>query len=49
MATMNRINRLYSKRYESALEKTIESRVIFVRSYKTKQMREKVAFRGILN
>ncbi len=47
MATMNRLYSLYSERLESALEKCDESRVLFVRSYKTKHMRENVALARI--
>ena len=47
MATMNRVYSLYSDRLESALEKRDESRVLFMRSYKTKHMRENVALARI--
>ena len=47
MATMNRLYSLYSDRLESALEKRDESRVLFMRSYKTKHMRENVALARI--
>ena len=48
MATMNRVYSLYSDRLESALEKRSESRALFVRSYKTKHMRENVVLARIL-
>lgn len=47
MATMNRLYSLYSDRLESALENRDESRVLFMRSYKTKHMRENVALARI--
>ena len=48
MATMNRIYSLYSDRYESSLEKCSKWGLIFMPSYKTKQMRESVVLAEIL-
>lgn len=47
MATMNRVYSLYSDRLESAFEQREESRAPFVRSYKTKHMRENVVLAKI--
>ena len=47
MATLNHIYSIYSESYESTLEKYFERGLIFMRSYKTKQMRENVVFTEI--
>ena len=46
MATMNRMYSLYSVCYESSLKKESERGLIFMPTYKTKQMRESVALSG---
>ncbi len=47
MATMNRMYSLYSVCYESSLKQESERGLIFMPTYKTKQMRENVALTAI--
>ena len=47
MATMNRIDSLYSYRYESSLDQKLERGFDLVRSYRLKHMRENVALSEI--
>ena len=47
MATMNRMYSLYSVCYKLSLKKESERGLIFMPTYKTKQMRENVALTAI--